>query len=284
MPQDLASSYVHCETLLREADRDAWLAALFAPAETRPHLHALGAFFTEIRRVRDRVRQPLAGELRLQWWRDALEGEARGDTQASPVAAALLDTIARRDISRGMLIDAVEAHRIALYGDAPKTTADLETFFDRTIGASLRSEIQVLTGGPVETRKAVPHAAAALGIADLLRHLGHYLTRGFGVIPDEILGRHGLGQGDLAASPQDPGIRAVLADLRALARTHLAALRAERSRIPAAAAPAFLTTSLVEPLLRLSERSHDPFATELASPQWRRQWILWRAAKRGGIG
>ena len=287
MAQDLASSYAHCESLLRDEDRDAWLASLFGPASARPHLHALGAFFTEIRRVRDRVRQPIAGELRLQWWRDVLEGGARGDAEANPVAAALLDTVARKEISRGMLIDAIEAHRIALYGEAPATVADLETFFDRTIGARLRSEVQVLIGGSADAEEAVRHAAVALGIADLLRHLGHYVTRGFGVIPDEILQRREVGQGDVAArqNRENPAIRSVLTDLRILARRHLAALRGAKSRIPDGATPAFLTASLIEPLLRLSENpGTDPFAAELTVPQWRRQWILWRAAGRGGAG
>ncbi len=283
MPQDLAAHYAHCEALLRDEDRDTWLAALFAPADRRPQVHALNAFFIEIRRVRDRVRQPLAGELRLQWWNDVVEGEARGDAEANPVAAALLDTIARAELSRGSLIDAIEAYRIALYGDSPATIEEFETFLDRTLGALLRSEIKVLGGGESVRDDAVRRAAAALGIADMLRHLGHYVDRNFAVIPDEILGRHGLAQFNLrgaAARPDNVAFRAVLAELRALARSHLAALQAEAPRIPASAAPAFLVVSLVEPMLRLSEQANDPLGAELTLPQWRRQWRLWRAARR----
>jgi phytoene synthase len=65
-----------------------------------------------------------------------------------------------------------------------------------------------------------------------------------------------------------------------LVRQHLAELDEWRSLVPAEATPAFLPVALVPALLAGMERpSYDPFKfVEL--PQWRRQWILWRAARR----
>ena len=99
-------SYAHCEALVCAADKDRYLASLFAPADKRRHLYALYAFNVEIARVREVIRTPMAGEIRLQWWRDALNSAARavhasvegsslrGDVWANPVADALLTTIA----------------------------------------------------------------------------------------------------------------------------------------------------------------------------------------------
>ncbi len=67
----------HCEALVREGDPDRYLATLFAPAAARPHLFALYAFSLTVARVREAASNPMAGEIRLQWWRDALQGEAR---------------------------------------------------------------------------------------------------------------------------------------------------------------------------------------------------------------
>ena len=72
----LAEAYVHCGRIARENERDLWLAALFAPERLRPHLHALAAFAHEIGGVAARVREPLAGEMRLAWWREAQIGRA----------------------------------------------------------------------------------------------------------------------------------------------------------------------------------------------------------------
>ena len=85
--------FAHCEALVRAADKDRFLAALFAPAAHRGALYALYAFNIEIARVRESIHEPLAGEIRLQWWTDAIAGKAAGDAQANPVAAALSTTV-----------------------------------------------------------------------------------------------------------------------------------------------------------------------------------------------
>src|SRR5665213_2932433 len=57
--------------LVREHDRDRFQTALFAPAGDREALFALYAFNYEIARVRESVREPMLGQIRLQWWREA---------------------------------------------------------------------------------------------------------------------------------------------------------------------------------------------------------------------
>src|SRR5215471_12238213 len=91
----LRDAYAHCEALVRTVDKDFYLGGLFAPAAARAQLYALYAFASEIARVREAAREPLPGEIRLQWWRDTLGGKGRGDALANPVTAALLDTVAR---------------------------------------------------------------------------------------------------------------------------------------------------------------------------------------------
>src|SRR6187455_473750 len=101
--------YRHCEDRVRAADKDRFLATLFAPAEARGALFALYAFNLEIAGVRDRVREPMAGEIRLQWWRDVLDGERSGEAAANPIAAALSYTIAHCALPAEPLRDLTEA-------------------------------------------------------------------------------------------------------------------------------------------------------------------------------
>ena len=94
----MQDAFAHCEALVRAADKDRFIAALFAPEESRAALYALYAFNLEIARVREVIHEPLAGEIRLQWWNDVMERGARGEVEAHPVAAALRATIARYDL------------------------------------------------------------------------------------------------------------------------------------------------------------------------------------------
>lgn len=266
----LAAAYAHCEAHVRSEDRDAWLATLFAPAGHRPYLLTLACFAREIGRVKSRVRDAMAGEIRLQWWRDVIEGEARGDVAANPLAAALLDTIARTQLSPGALIDAIEAHRSDLYDEPMQDLAALETFCDRTRAGFIRLAAAVLAGPEADVSAPAHHAGVAEGLAATLHALPWRSREGGPALP-----------GDLVAA--EDGIAAAAQVLRRRARDHLAALRAARRTIPEAAGPAFLTANLIEPFLKAQERLADPLETPVEIPAWRRQWILWRAARAGGV-
>ncbi len=280
-PPRLADQYAHCESHVRQGDHDGWLAMLFAPAEKRPHLYALQAFFLEIEHVRDRVQEALAGELRLQWWRDALEGAARGDVGGHPVAAALMDTIVKFRLPRDALTEFIEAHRFDLYDDSMPTLHDWESYAEQTAATPIRLASIILTdklepGGIA----AASHAGAALSVTRQLANLGRDRTPVF--LPADILARHKLKPADIEAGQLTPAVAETLADMRGIARLHLDALRRHAGSIDPAALPAYLTTSLVEPMLRMSERRGiDPFRSLLLLPRWRRQWILWRASRGG---
>ena len=65
----------YCGQQARIHDPDRALSALFAPEPARGALLALLAFNAEIERVPRMVREPILGQIRLQWWRDALAAQ-----------------------------------------------------------------------------------------------------------------------------------------------------------------------------------------------------------------
>jgi phytoene synthase len=75
-------------------------------------------------------------------------------------------------------------------------------------------------------------------------------------------------------------LRAALAELRLIARGHLGEARARMDAVPPALVPALLpSASLRAALARMERPSYDPFVPD-DIPQWRRQWLIWRAAGR----
>jgi phytoene synthase len=273
--------YAYCEGLLRREDRDRWLASLFVPRAPRPHIHALYAFSLEIARVREIVSEPLLGEIRFQWWRDALEGAA--DAKANPVAAALLDTIARFDLPEEPLLELISARGHGLYGDAIESV-NAEAYTEATCSNLLRLAALILDGAEAAaSRDAALHAGIAYGITGLIRALPWHCARGQVFVPAGILQAHGASRDDFVAGHASPEVLAALAHLPALARAHLDIFYAKLPALPDKSRPAFLPVCLCEPYLRLMEKpGYEPFKTVIELPQWRRQWILWRAARRWG--
>jgi phytoene synthase len=271
------ANYRHCEALVRTADKDRYLATLFASAERRGPLFALYAFDIEIASVRERAREPMPGEIRLQWWRDVLNGERAGEAAANPIAAALTDSVARLALPKDRLTDLIEAHAFDLYDDPMPTFEALEGYLRHTSAAVFDLAARIC-GAPAEY--ASEHAGLACGITAVLRSFALNASRRQLFVPVEALERETTPD-HIFAGQSSPGLINALGLLRSRARAHLAAFEALLAQVPAAATPAFLPVALVPGYLAAMERAdYDPFKSLVEVPQWRRQWALWRAARR----
>jgi phytoene synthase len=281
----LAAHYEHCNTLVHAHDRDRWLATLFAPADKRPHLHALYAFNIEIARIRDVVSDPMPGEIRMQWWADALEDAARGDVQAHPVADAFLDTIAKCGLPRAEFTALIEARRFDLYHDPMPDMTALISYCDATASCLFRTAAKILTAQATAPAadEAAHYAGIAYAVTGLLRALPLHSARGQCFVPADLLARHGASPTDLIARQNSPQVRAALAELRSVAREHLGEARNSLPSVAPAARTAFVPLAVL-PVYEaaLDRRNYDPF-TVTEVPQWRRQWQLWRASRPGRL-
>jgi 15-cis-phytoene synthase len=268
----------HCENLVREADKDRFLATLFAPAAQRSALFALYAFNIAITRVRDLAREPMPGEIRLQWWREVVEGARGEEATAHPVASALLEAMQRYPLPAQVLADLIDAHSFDLYDEPMPSLIHVEAYAAKTSSALFGLAAQILHAGSAAGALA-HHAGMAYGLATLLRQFPRQAARRQLYIPLDILRRYGAQMEDIFARKATPQLRAALAEMRLHIRGHLTAANDLLAVAPADVLPAFLPVALVRTWLRAMERrNYDPFAP-VDVPQWRRQWILWRAAR-----
>jgi phytoene synthase len=274
----MQDAFAYCAELVRTADRDRFLSSLFAPAEQRAALHALYAFNVEVARVREVAREPLPGEIRLQWWSEVLRGERAGEASANPVASALLTVIERYRLAVPALSALIDARCFDLYDDPMARLADLEAYAQKTSSALLALAAQILAGAEAEaTEAAATPAGIAYAITGLIRAFPLHAARRQLFVPLEVLERHGVESQDIFAGRSSKNLLAVFAELQDVARGQLVAAHQRITTLLDAALPAFLPVALVRPALdRLARR--DPFAPAELSP-WRRQWLIWRAAR-----
>jgi 15-cis-phytoene synthase len=274
----MQDAFAYCAELVRTADRDRFLSTLFAPAEHRGALHALYAFNVEVARVREAAREPLPGEIRLQWWSEVLRGERPGEASANPVASALLTVIERYRLASTRLTALIDARCFDLYDDPMARLTDLEAYTQKTSSTLFAFAAQILAGAEAEATEAVATSAGiAYAIAGLIRAFPLHAARRQLYVPLELLERHGVEPQDIFAGRSSKNLRAVFADLRDIARRRLFAAHQQITTLPDAALPAFLPVALVRPALDRLARC-DPFAPAELSP-WRRQWLIWRAAR-----
>jgi 15-cis-phytoene synthase len=270
--QDAAS---YCAELVRSADRDRFIATLFAPAHNRDALYALYAFNAEVAHVRGRAREAAAGEIRLQWWREVLQGERHDEAMASPVAASLLKAIEIHRLPLDTILTLLEARRFDLYDEPMRTVAELEDYSLKTTSAVIVMAAQILG---VEAAAVARPAGLAYALTEFLAAVPGHAARRQLYLPVELLDRHGVGAAEMFAIRPSPALNHAAAELRNLARRHLAAAADMLPALPQQALPAFLPIAPVRRALDHMDRS-DIFSPNRLSP-WRRQWLIWRAARK----
>lgn len=268
-----------CLATLRDTDRDRYLACLLSPEDKRGALAALYAFNAEIARVRDMVREPLPGEIRLQWWRDLLEGSASGDSTGNPVAAGLLEAIETYRLPRQTLVDMIEARIFDLYDDPLTDRNALEGYAGETASALIQLASLILSAGEAaKSTEAAGHAGVAQAIAGFLLLMPIHRRRHQLYLPLDILSATGLDRDTFLAGEDRPRISAAIEAFAGLGLEHLGKAR-QSGRVPAAVFPAYLPVALAEPVLRRAARAGaSVLDTALQLPQWRRQVRLMKAS------
>jgi phytoene synthase len=102
---------------VRAADRDRFLAALFAPEPERIGLLTLLAFDHELARTRTVTREPMLARIRLEWWREAVaEVAGDGKPRAQPIVESLSETVRRHRLLQQRLLDLIDAREEEIEG------------------------------------------------------------------------------------------------------------------------------------------------------------------------
>lgn len=265
---------------LRRSDPDRYLSTLYAPPAVRADLDALYRFNAEIAAIRDRIREPLPGEVRIQWWRDTLAG---GEAGGYPLAEALLAAVERHKLPRDAFDRYLDARIFDLYDDPMPTRADLEGYCGETASALIQlSALMLAPQAAPAFASAAGHAGCAQAIAGLVRLLPLHRARGQCYVPGDILAAAGASREDIVGGGgDDAAVRAVGAFIE-LGREHAARFEAEAKGLPAPLRAAFLPAALARAYLDRAAASGAAVLREVADiPALRRHWTLLRRAVRG---
>lgn len=275
----------HVAALVRAGDQDRYWAGLFLPRPARDHVFALYAFNIELARIGEQVREPQLGEIRLQWWQDALAADAA--TTGHPVADALIAArSAYKPLDLGPLFAVMlDARRMDVYREGPETMEALEQWLRHTAGALFQIGAWLAGAPPDQTVvRASRDAAMAYGLTGLMRALPYHTARGQLMLPPDFLRAFGVDGASVLAGEESEGLKAALAVLRARALEHLAAYRAAAPSLPAAALPVFLPLALVPGWLRrLADPRHKPLTDVVQINPLSRFTRIWLAHLRGKV-
>ncbi len=220
---------------VQRADPDRFFTALLAPPERRETLLLLYAFNHELARAREVASQPLLALIRLQWWREVVEGASRRHAVAEPLAAAIATgELAADDLAA--MIDGREAEAAPAIAD----TAAWRGYVGATSGRLAVAAGRALGAGAALLPR-LEALGTAYGVAGQVRRARALAAEGRCLLPLDLLGAHGLTAEAVTARPDDPRLAPVLAELAGWGRGLLAGMAGALPRpVIAAALPAVL--------------------------------------------
>ncbi len=280
MPTAIADPAAYCMEEVRRFDHDRYLTLLFAPPDKRPALFALHAFNLEIARVRETVRETMLGQIRLQWWRDALAEARAGRPRQHQVLLALAPSLAG-PLQPDWIDELLTAREFDLRENGPNTGAELEVYVAGTSSTLVQLSLDIWGGANQAARDAARHVGLAWGLTGLLRAVPFHARQRRRYLPADMLREAAISEDDLIEGRAGDRVGAVARPLADLARDHLHAARALRRDIPARLRPALLLATLADLYLKHLERhNYALFAPALQVPLGSRPLRLALAAWR----
>jgi len=276
----LDSDIDYCLQQIRRFDRDRYLTVLAAPSAAAADLAVLYAFNLELALVRDSVSEPMLGQIRFQWWREAIDGIYAGTPRHHAVIQALADLMARRRLSRAHFGRMIDGRERELIDPPPADLAGLESYAADTSGSllALAAEAVGLEADSVgDLTRAVGVAVALIGTARTTLYLAQRQRR---MIPDDVVAASGLSVDALFTLKPQAALAPAIERIAGAARGHLVA--ANKLKAPAALLPALRSGTLARlQLARLERSRYDLFAPKSieGSPL-----DLWRLMLKRALG
>lgn len=280
--------------IVRAHDYDRYISALLAPREWRMDLMLLYAFDAEMARIPLTVTEPMLGEIRLQWWRDALSPLLTVADRAPPTSAArtghpladgLLDLARRHALPAGLIHGLIDA-RSADLADAPlRDDSELRSYIAKTDAAVLALSVHLLTSTPPENIDTLIGAVGrAVGLLRLARHISAGDRRAEMLVPLTVWpldDRHTHAGDEFANARFESARTHAILQLTKLATEEVERSRRELSRLPLALRPAFLPMALVPRYAtHLQKIAANPALAGHDINPLSRLWTLWRARRR----
>ena len=276
-----AESAAFSATELRANDRDRYFATLVLPDAERAAITSLYAFSADIASIRDRAKEAAAGEIRLQWWHDALTGEGHGAVRANPLADALLDAVAECGLPIPALIRMIDARRFDLYDDPMPDMATFEGYAGETASALYQLAAMILNRGPVEPGDAAGHLGVAHALIGHLRAFGYNASRGRIVLPRDVFATCGVNEADIRAAKESENLSVALTRFADLATDHLRKADTAIAELPRNLRAAFAPIALLSTQLKRLNLD-APFAAQPDLADWQKIAVLgWWKLGRG---
>lgn len=268
----------YCAEQVKTYDYDRYFAATFAPADIRRGLLALYAFNIEIASARERVSEALLGEIRLQWWRDAIGEIYNGSVREHAVATELSHAIKRFDLSQDTFQRMIDGRVFDMDEEAPEDLNAFENYIAATAGELTKICYRVCGTSEGDTEAEL--IGSVWGGVGLLRAIPFHLSQGRVYLPKDLMREAGLNASILTGNNLAADLSPAIAPLTELLRNKLADVHRIGKEVRPAAAYLVLADNYLH---RLRRAGNNVFSSDLEASRSARQFRILRTFLTGKV-
>ncbi|MEZ5758850.1 MAG: phytoene/squalene synthase family protein [Emcibacteraceae bacterium] len=274
----------YCAKQVKKYDYDRFLITLFAKADIREDLFALYSFNHEVAKIREAVSEPMLGEIRLQWWREAIEGIVAGNPRNHEVVLPLSDAFHRHGLSADSFISIIDARSADIYDENPNTIADFEKYLGATSGNLMKLAGQICGEQDEHTLSLCYDLGMVWGLIGTIRALRFQLAQGKLSLPQDIMHQFEVRKSDLMALEGNENIKRLIQGLHQSATNYLNQIAKDKKSINKDVRPLFLLSALSRSYLNMIRRAgYDPFKLNEKASMFPRQCRLFFSALFGVV-
>ncbi len=167
-----------CAEIVQRGDPDRFAAVMAAPTAARARLFPLYAFNLEVARAPWVSKEPMIGEMRLQWWRDVVaEPAPRAHEVAGPFHALIQEAALPLEVIDRL----IEARIHDVFGEPFADGVAFDAYLDDTAGGLMWLAAKACGGTDESAARAL---GWAMGLANYLRAVPELEARRRQPLPD----------------------------------------------------------------------------------------------------
>ena len=219
--------------------------------------------------------------IRLQWWRESLDGIYAGTPRPHHVVLALADAVLAHRLDRDEFETLLDAREADLADEPPADLDGLAAYAAGTAGSLTRLGLGVLGARDPVSLEAATEVGTAWAMTGLLRAVPFHVRAGRSYLPADLVREAGLVPS--ATAGPSVALAGVVRTVAEAAEARLRAARRVRWDVPRHALPGLMTGVLAGAYLsQLRRAGWNPFDPRVAAPLPSRAWRL-LLARLGGV-
>lgn len=193
---------------------------------------ALRNFNIETAAIKTQVQQTATAQVRLAWWKQAIDNAYKGDGSGHPVTELLVPAIKEGKLTKGWFTRILEARLQDLHSTQPRTLNDIEKYAEDTSSSLFYLGMESMGVRNVNADHAASHIGTALGLVTLIRALPYHAKTREVYIPTELTAKHNITSEMLFKGAFTPEIGEAVYEIASLAHGHIEMARELTPSLP----------------------------------------------------